>query len=70
MSIFYKADRLQKGEIIVPNNLGDNDTKSSIENAEGFNSQRLVFALRHKVGAEYYDQETMTVDGGRLYLQD
>lgn len=66
--VFYKSDRMSKGEIIVPDELGNKGKAESKLSSSEFNGQRLVFVLRNKDGEEFYVEETLTVEDNRLFL--
>lgn len=66
--VFYKADRMKKGELIVPEKIGSGDESGSMKAAD-FDGERLVFVLRNRSGEEFYLEERLTVEGNNFYLQ-
>jgi hypothetical protein len=65
--LFYKADRMQKGEILVPDSLTAISEVATISATE-FHNVRLVFILRNKGGEEFYLEESLIVEGDKLFL--
>jgi len=66
--LFYGADRMKKGKLMVPDEISDENDKPSSANAADYNGKRLVFILRNPGGEEFYFEETITYEDNQFFL--
>jgi len=65
--VFYRAGRMKKGKLIVPEKIGSEDDATTMK-ASDFDGQELVFVLRDDNGEEFYYEAILTVKDNRLTL--
>ena len=58
---------MQKGEILIPDSLTGISEDATVFVSE-FHNVRTVFILRNKGGEEFYLEESLIVEGDKLFL--